>query len=74
MLSNDDLNKCNTFLKEFSIWLINFENKPPVIEDLNEKGWFLFIAAPQLLAEIRQNRIEQENIGFFPCSVETTFE
>jgi hypothetical protein len=42
MLSNDDLDRCEKFSREFCIWLNNFiPGKPPVIEYLNDQGWFL---------------------------------
>ncbi len=35
----------------------------PVVSDLSEQGWFLFIAAPLLVKEVRQRRIEYESEG-----------
>jgi len=63
MLSDNDLNRCEAFLNKFTEWLTNFRKEPPVISDLNEQGWFLFIAAPSLIEEVRHHHIEHESEG-----------
>jgi hypothetical protein len=63
ILSDDDLARCEKFVAEFSEWLTNFRKEPPVVSDLSEQGWFLFIAAPLLVKEVRQRRIEYESEG-----------